>query len=174
MEELSSDAHSVMEMLEGPVIEDMDEKSMVHRVDKAANKASQSDFFGEFDLFNKDISLNLSGADSYKSEFGGIIYLLIMVTTITLTVMYVFPNGLKINTRITDYSLLQETNGKGVSVFGPSNYLMRLFLYDKAANQNVKGDKLRYFLQKLEAYQVINNTKTGKTTVTPIEIHADV
>lgn len=88
----------------------------------------------EFDLFSNNISLNLEGQDKVKSEFGGIIYLLIMTTTIALTVLYVFPNGLKINTLITDYSLVKETNGRGVSVFGPSNYLMRLFFFDKRSN----------------------------------------
>ncbi len=96
-----------------------------------------------------------------------------MVATITLTVIYVFPNGLKINTKITDYSLLQDTNGKGVSIFGPSNYLMRLFLYDKANSANCKGDQLKFFLRSLEAYQVINDTAAGITSVTPIDLHAD-
>lgn len=61
MEEISSEAHSVMEVLEGPVIEDTDEKSVGQRIDKATNKATQSDIFSEFDLFSNNISLNLAG-----------------------------------------------------------------------------------------------------------------
>ena len=61
MEEINSETHSVMEVLEGPVIEDTDEKSVGQRIDKATNKATQSDFISEFDLFSNDVSLNLEG-----------------------------------------------------------------------------------------------------------------
>lgn len=99
-----------------------------------------------------------------KSEFGGIVYLLIVSTTIALTIIFVFPNGFVINTLITDYSVATETGGMGVDVFGPSDYLMSLFFFDKSTNSLLKGNELMFLVRGVEAFQTFSDSM-GNTTV---------
>lgn len=103
-----------------------------------ASKLIQSEALGEFDLFGSAIKLNFNGEENYKTEFGGLVWLIVMVTTIVLTVIYMFPNGLAVNSKITEYSVLQN-NGQGLTVFDYTDTFITVYVYNATCNCRVTG-----------------------------------
>lgn len=43
-------------------------------------------------------------------------FIFVAIVTISLTIIYIFPNGLTVNSKIIEYSLLQD-GGRGVKLF---------------------------------------------------------
>ena len=98
------------------MIETSGDRDFMNRMEKLATRVGQSEIFGEFDLFGNTLSLNFEGEECHKTEFGGVMFILVAIVTISLTIIYMFPNGLEVNSKIIEYSLLQD-GGRGVKLF---------------------------------------------------------
>lgn len=87
-----------------------------------------------------------------------------MVTTIVLTIVYMFPNGMVVSSKITEYSVLQD-NGEGMTVFDNSDTFLTVFVYNASCNCRVKGAAFQYLLPGLTAWQTINGQNAGQLDV---------
>ena len=51
------------------------------------------------------MKLNYNGEDTYKTEFGGIMFLIVAAVCVFFTVINQFPEGIKLDKPITFYSI---------------------------------------------------------------------
>jgi hypothetical protein len=85
-------------------------------------------------MFGQPLNLNFNGENNYKTEFGGLIFLIVAVTSITLTIVYMFPNGFVVNSVISEYSLQQSDNGEGMTMFDNTDTAFRIFVANTTTN----------------------------------------
>lgn len=86
-------------------MEAAEEKSSLNRLGKFVKKVAQKEWISELDLFSVPLKLNFNGEDTFKTEFGGLVYLLVGVCSIVLTIITQFPDGIQLNAPINFYGL---------------------------------------------------------------------
>ena len=101
-----SDEHTVVISEELPMIESKKDSSLSHRAGKLMQRIKQTEWISELDLFSIPLKLNFKGEDTHKTEFGGFLYLMVVVTCVILTILFQFPDGLTLESPITFYNVV--------------------------------------------------------------------
>lgn len=110
----------------------------MNRLSKLVKKVAQNEWISEFDLFSVPLKLNFNGEDTYKTEFGGLVYLLIGVCSIVLTVLIQFPDGIVLNAPINFYSISTDA-GRTQTVFDHTNSFFNTYFVDISTNTRFVG-----------------------------------
>lgn len=155
-----SDDDTVVISEDCPMIEAGSESSWSHRAGKLLQRVKQTEWVGELDLFSTPIKLSFNGEDSHKTEFGGLVYLLVMAVCLFLTVIFQFPNGLVLEKPITFYSLLQDA-GNTQTVFEHSDTFIEVYMINATAGAKITdAAELAFLLKNASIWQTINGAST--------------
>ena len=61
-------------------------------------KIVNNDLVSEFDVFSVPVKLTLKGNEIYQTFCGGLIHILLLALCIGVTILILFPNGIKLQT----------------------------------------------------------------------------
>lgn len=113
--------------------------SFSNRFSKFVKRISQHEWISEFDLFSIPLQLNFNGAETFKTEFGGLINLLVCISCVLVTIVMQYPHGLVLDDPISQYSVILDT-GHTQTVFDYSDTFFELYFYDSSRNVNLVGE----------------------------------
>jgi hypothetical protein len=153
--EVASEDASVVISEDMPIVDYSHEKSLSNRFSKFVQRIGQNEWISEFDFFSVPLKLNFNGEDTFKTEFGGLVYLLIGISCIVLTIIMQFPYGIALNAPITYYELTADA-GNTETVFDNSENFFTLYLYSKKLNQRASGDLFKFLVRGFSVWQVVD------------------
>ena len=102
------------------------------------------------------MKLNYKGDDTYKTQFGGFIFLMIAGVCIFLTVVNQFPNGMTLSSPISFYSL-QENATDIPSIFEHSDEVFVFMLYNKLLLREANQTEYAFFFRNVSVWNIKGN-----------------
>ena len=131
-------------------------------------KCLNNDLIGEFDLFSIPVKLNLNGNDEYKTVFGGIMHIILIIVCLTLTYFVMYADGLILKSEIVQIKINSDYGDTGQTVFDNTDQIFGINGQLKATQTTVNiSDYVT-----CSAYQVINDGYGGETT-TELEVSTE-
>jgi hypothetical protein len=145
---------------EKPMVQGSGEGSLRNRLGKVVTRVGQNEWISEFDFFSIPLKLNFAGEDAFKTEFGGLVYLVVSIVCIFFTVTVLYPDGIALNSTITSYSLLTDA-GNTHSLFKHSDTFFSVYYRNLATGQRAPKALEDYmFGMGFRAYQDIDKVIT--------------
>lgn len=140
------------------------EGSLRNRLGKVVTRVGQNEWISEFDFFSIPLKLNFAGEDTFKTEFGGLVYIVVSFVCVFFTVTVLYPDGVALSSTITSYSLLTDA-GNTQSLFKYSDTFFSVYFRNLATGQRApKGLEDYMFSMGFRAYQDIDKV------ITPLEL----
>lgn len=130
-------------------------------------KIVSNELVSEFDVFSVPVKLTLNGQDVYQTCCGGIMYILLIAFCVGLTILVLFPNGVKLNSYIDVVVVPTDQGDTGQTLFDHTDQVMGIKGIRKNGTRIVGYTNLTG-LATFTAYQVVSDN-----TTVPLEVSTD-
>ena len=107
------------------------------------------------DLFSTPMKLNYRGEDTFRTEFGGLMFLAVAIVCLFFTVVNQFPDGLVFNKPITFYGL-NDNLETAPSLFSYTDEWLTFYLYNKDLSREANATEYAFVFNKLTILNVKN------------------